>query len=601
MIIISSHSKLKKVKKILQRDIKWCYVGKDISIRENISNVLGKENRFYLKNRLNKIAEEFSQPYLDFVSELGRLQDNKLHWWASRFASKSPYQTDFYLLFCYEVLVSRLIAEFVNKQQNICIFIEDNWLFFSIVTRYKVSENILFLGNCLKIFCDVFLLICRGVIYRILVAGRLFTLWLIAFLYYGNRKPIYVQQGLSTVGIISYAEGRALTSGNFIDYYTGGLSEFLETNNRKVLRPLFLLFPISLIRKIKRLRGTLWPLILDVCITDFLQILKYWKPEINSGKACVIGEFSVRLLLKREILDEFSKTGFNLYLIYHRVLKRFFRKNWCHAITYLFENQPLEKIMCLAARDAGKVKLVGYQHSSVFKFLFSYFFGEGEKEFIPLPDKIIVNGNNAYNILRKEGYPFEKLEIGGAWRYAYLFDEVEKKKNFTNPAKVNLLVLLPVSKHISEFVVEAMIQYYVKNKDIRILIKPHPLMPIEKLNIKQEQIADFKLVNKPLNEIINEFQVALYCNTTAGVESFFYGKIVIRVLLENYIDVDPMAGFDASEIIQCYEDELSEKIDAAVLKAQNPNIDGGRSNPERFFSKVVPSVWLQALDCHTNT
>ena len=30
--------------------------------------------------------------------------------------------------------------------------------------------------------------------------------------------------------------------------------------------------------------------------------------KINSGKACVIGEFSVRLLLKREILDEFSKT-----------------------------------------------------------------------------------------------------------------------------------------------------------------------------------------------------------------------------------------------------------------------------------------------------
>ena len=126
-------------------------------------------------------------------------------------------------------------------------------------------------------------------------------------------------------------------------------------------------------------------------------------------------------------------------------------------------------------------------------------------------------------------------------------------------------------------------------------------MPIEKLNIKQEQIADFKLVNKPLNEIINEFQIALYCNTTAGVESFFYGKIVIRLLLENYIDVDPMAGFDAPEIIQCYEDELSEKIDAAVLKAQNPHIDGGMSNPERFFSKVVPSVWLQALDCHTNT
>ena len=134
---------------------------------------------------------------------MGMCQRNKLQWWASRFASKSPYQTDFYLLFCYEVLVNRLITEFVDKKQDICVFIEDNWLFFSIVTRYKTSEGILFFGNYLKVFYDGILLVCRGIICRALLAGRLFLLWVVVFLNYGNKKPVRVQQGGNTIGIFS--------------------------------------------------------------------------------------------------------------------------------------------------------------------------------------------------------------------------------------------------------------------------------------------------------------------------------------------------------------------------------------------------------------
>lgn len=600
MIIISSYNKLKKVKRFLRNDTKWCYVGKDICIREKISETLGKGNRFYLKDRLNKVAEEFSQPYLDFVANMGMCQRNKLQWWASRFASKSPYQTDFYLLFCYEVLVNRLITEFVDKKQDICVFIEDNWLFFSIVTRYKTSEGPLFFGNYLKVFQDGILLVCRGIICRALLAVRLFLLWFVVFLNYENKKPVRVQQGGNIIGIFSHAEERALDSNKFVDHYTCGLSEFLEGNNTKVLRPLFLLFPVSLFKKINKFSDTLWPLILDVRITDFLQILRYWKPEINSGKACVIGEFSVRLLLKREILDEFSKTGFNLYLILFKVMKRFFSRKWCSVLIYLFENQPIEKIMCLAAKDAGGVKLVGYQHSSVFKFLFSYFLGEGEREFIPLPDKIIVNGNNALNLLKEEGYPLERIAVGGAWRYTYLFENIKQRMSSKNSDMVGLLVLLPVSKHISEFVIDAIVQYYSKNSEIKILIKPHPLMPLERLSVKKEQLDIFEITNKPLHDVMKDCQIVLYCNTTAGIESFFYGKIVIRLLLENYIDVDPLAGFDAPEIIQSYEDDLSEKIEEAIRKVKNPDIRNSAGSLERFFSKVAPNVWLQTLNCHSD-
>ena len=38
--------------------------------QEKISETLGKGNRFYLEDRLNKVVEEFSLPYLDFVANM---------------------------------------------------------------------------------------------------------------------------------------------------------------------------------------------------------------------------------------------------------------------------------------------------------------------------------------------------------------------------------------------------------------------------------------------------------------------------------------------------------------------------------------------------
>ncbi len=596
MIVISLFDKVEKTKKLLSDNTKWCYLGKDTCKQEIISNILSKERRFYLKDRLNKIAEEFSQPYLNFVSILGRHQVNQLTWWASRFASKSPYQTDFYLLFCYKILVDRLIDEYVKKQQSICIFIEDIWLFLDIETRYKGNEDILFIGNYSKIYINTLRLICRGIVFRILLAGRLFILRLITFYYYRNRKPTLAEQDCTTVGIISYGEKRALTSNKFEDPYTGELSSFLERNNIKVIRPLFALFPISLSKKIGKLWESIWPLILDVRVFDLLRVLKCWNPDVPSKEDLAIGGVSVRRLFKREILDEFSKTGFNFYLILYKIMKRFFGKKWCCSIIYLFENQPFEKIICIAAKDAGGVKLIGYQHSSVFKFIFSYFLGEGEKEFIPLPDKIITNGNNAFNLLKREGYPLEKIELGGAWRYTYLLDSTEKSVNYISNSKINLLVILPVDKYISRFIVKTVIQYYSDNSKVKFMIKPHPLMPIERLEIKKEEIEAFELINKPLCDIIDKYHIALYCNTTAGVESLLYGKTVIRLLLENYIDIDPLAGFDAPEIIKCYEEELAEKIEEAVKRIQNHPVSNDTTQSERFFSKIIPEVWLRVLD-----
>ena len=57
------------------------------------------------------------------------------------------------------------------------------------------------------------------------------------------------------------------------------------------------------------------------------------------------------------------------------------------------------------------------------------------------------------------------------------------------------------------------------------------------------------------------------------------------IVIENYIDVDPLAGFDAPEIIQSYEDDLSEKIEEAIRKVKNPDIRNSAGKLKDFLAK----------------
>lgn len=98
-----------EVSNVLAEDGQWCYLGKDVVARRKISRVLGEKRRFLLTDRLHGIATKLRQPFLDYIAELGRTQRNSVIWWASRFASKSPFQTDFFLLVCYKALATELI------------------------------------------------------------------------------------------------------------------------------------------------------------------------------------------------------------------------------------------------------------------------------------------------------------------------------------------------------------------------------------------------------------------------------------------------------------------------------------------------------------
>src|SRR5712692_5952854 len=107
--------------------LEWCYFGTDLSRRGKVNEILAAGKLISITEELNRVAFDTKQPFLDWIAEIGSRQKNKLSWWASKIASKSPVQTDFFLLVCYHRLFRSWV--FGERQSGTrIVVVEDPWL-----------------------------------------------------------------------------------------------------------------------------------------------------------------------------------------------------------------------------------------------------------------------------------------------------------------------------------------------------------------------------------------------------------------------------------------------------------------------------------------
>jgi len=328
MIIIALPGKAGKMKKILTGNAKWCYVGKSIGKREKISGVLGEENRFYLKNRLHEISQDMREPYIEFVAHLGKEQVDQLNWWASKFASKNHFQTDFFLLSCYKRLIKKLVAQ-NHENDKLIIFVEDPWLFADIKRESHGDKEIRFFGrpntSLIKIFLGL-----RGIICRMLMVTWIFVARLLVLYYCGCKKPGSLKRNGKALGIINPAEPMTFKDGRYTNNYMPGLPELYEKNKIPFFYIYLLRFPLSTLANIRKNKELLWPLILDVRFLNVAKrVFQYWNPILAAANAETLSGYNIFTLMERERWLEFSSAGFNVHLILFDTLNGFFKKRWC--------------------------------------------------------------------------------------------------------------------------------------------------------------------------------------------------------------------------------------------------------------------------------
>lgn len=581
---------------IAGRSFTWFYLGQDTAQRESISRVMGRESRRFLGDRMLEIAEEEKQPYLDFLAGLGREQKNQRYWWASETSYRNPLTSDLFQLWCYGALFEKLCSESHDKQPLQVVFIQDRWLYKYLRQRYRnAAPGLRFLSRK-WLWPEATRLSARFTAYRIYFLQR--ALRYLAksgrFTSRNGRSTVKAGKDISRVYIYSWIQDRFFTGkGEFHDAFFSRLPAILAKNGIEVayITPLFL--PEKLKSKCLAQGG------FDFTFLDnyihLRDILKSFSTRfrIKSGKESI----HLKTLLQRQVLHE---VFFQDHLAYYFAFKRWLKENDREKITiiYPFENQPSEKLLCIAAAESGRnVRLIAYQHSTMPSFLLNYFPGAGETSNMPLPQCIVADSDHTLETLEKAGYGTTKLVNGGALRYEYLYSAKKSRPQKDTDKPGTVLVALPYLHGLVQEMLLAVFNAFMDVNTVEILIKFHPATVPERLGIKLPSWpAHFKETKKNITEIFSEVDLVVCWSSTMVLEMFLTGVPVIRYRSEDTMSVDSREEMNEIAVKSCHENDMRDVVLAALNEKNHPLQESGRSIA-RFFSPVNEEVWREVVKC----
>ena len=597
MITITFLDAINDIKPDSGNSAKWCYLGKDALKRDYVARILGIKNKCSLKSRLYDIAKSKRQHYLDLVSGLGKGQIDMLSWWAGKFSSKSPFQTDFFLLFCYGYLARALVTENkAHKSEKLIIIIEDPWLFTQLKRDASISD-VLWKGDP-SLFKYKFGYVVRGCIRRLTLPIWFLMARTLIRIYHGGTKPKAVSSSGDAVALINPAEKRVFgKDGRYEAPYMPGIHDFFTENSRRSFYLYIFPFPLSTAPSVGKNSDILWPLIYDA---GWMSILKRtFQAWIPARKDAILDGHDLSLLFERERWIAFSNLGFNFHLIQFDALEHFMKRGWVSSFVYLFENLPWEKMLCTAASLNGK-KAIGYQHSSICTYYVSQFIGQGEWKNAPLPHRLVTAGEHSARLYAEGGIPKDKIVIGGAWRYQHIFDAPKecRDKPYDKAAKINILVSLPLNIFIVKSLLtqlSASLDNSVGRESMEIVIKPHPgALDVELAEIRR-LASGYTISSGPFVDLMKKADAVVVSTSTSGLEAFLMGKRVITYIPENLIVPDPLLDIDDDRICKWFEGEVLDPSFFLPLSHAGAGEEDTQKIMSHYFSKVDRKRWLELV------
>lgn len=237
-----------------------------------------------------------------------------------------------------------------------------------------------------------------------------------------------------------------------------------------------------------------------VGLRDIGRTICAWPRIDDRREVSIFRGWNCAPLLVRELLRGWGSTGVYQHRFWYAAMRRAVERlgPGVKCIIYPFENQPWEKLLCLAWREcAPHVRLIGYQHTSVQRMLLPFFFGEGEIDAAPLPDQIVTKGAVNLELLKEGGFPTSKLASRGALRYEYVHarwaagsDASMARWRGREAGEATVLVALPISlPHATSLLLDLLGQFskpLFLPRDgrfpVRFVLKCHPVLPIEWLH-----------------------------------------------------------------------------------------------------------------------
>ncbi len=250
---------------------------------------------------------------------------------------------------------------------------------------------------------------------------------------------------------------------------------------------------------------------------------------------------------------------------------------------YLQENQAWEFALVHAWKTAGHRCLIGFPHSTVRYWDLRYFFStqnyrDGERNGLPRPDQIAVNGVVARDALIAGGYPERELVMVESLRYFHLLRVPGAAPRVGRQVGVPLrvLVMADIVERNNERqmrLLEGAVRFLPA--DTVYTVKPHPacaLAPDDYPGIRMT------LSIEPIAELLADCDVVYTGNlTSAAVDAYFAGVPVVSMLDPAILNLSPLRERTGTVFVST----PSELAEALVARASQPS---SYSKPEAFFT-----------------
>lgn len=219
---------------------------------------------------------------------------------------------------------------------------------------------------------------------------------------------------------------------------------------------------------------------------------------------------------------------------------------------YYCEMHAWEKALNAARnRKDRNIRTIGFQHTSVSKNYFHYFYDQTETirtdkaSDLPLPDVLACNGDLMCSLLSESGYP--EIKRVEAVRQLYLNKVLSLP---TQPRKERpiLLVAGSSSKNETKALIAFLNASFPKADEFDVWVKGHPTVPVEK--IFEELGIDISktryiICHDNISECLRYSRAVLVPTSAVAIEALAFGCEVIIPVFPDIMLMNPLAEFEA--------------------------------------------------------
>jgi hypothetical protein len=536
-----------------------------------------------ISTKIQATAALLRRPFYKLTAKFGS-KYNSLEWWTSDISERNTMKSNLFLHCCYVYMASEAMGE----EGDICV-IADNTAVIKNINYLAEQRGIEVIKNCPVVIKDHFPLEIIIGLYKLALHLSVYAIARLNKTYHKmltkKLRPIKNPDVILHTWVDEKCFGN---DGKFKDRYYTTLPDYYRSKG--VSWATFVTFSY---RNIKRSLWSAYSFLHTnresfIVPEDYYHISDYIFPFMVWFKSRRFS-FSGALLEGVDLsilFDEFNhKEPVHFESMYYLLFKRLAKKGIkSAAVIDGFENMFTDKLIQLGVRKFMPGTVVyGFYHVAPPPNVLCFFTDIDERDIVPMPDRIICNGNRYRDILIKEHFPEERIVVGSALRYHYLYGLKKSSGNIGEDFRV--LLVLPVEG-------DAVIELFQKAKEAiegmsryKMILKPHPMQTKVIDTLKNDFLPGTQVFTGGMDDALNMCDVVISAATGAVLDCVMADKEVIRVGRSTQIDFDPLAWFDEFEKPPYSIGELREKLLDAERRMKNPDYQTPR------YSAMLPELF----------